>query len=354
MVAECVGAPTTQKEMESIEELIKRINSESIEDLIERINSNTAAQKEQTIRMEEQTMRMERELRESGWVPLERREREPTELELLLQKWEQAEEARLSAAPAREAPESPAPEELLQGEQEEETVPEPEEVSTTPPPQLQPTTPEEDPALVSAVPCPLLLDTLLVFLDLPALGLEPRSLNHRPQLCPWFPTPLSPSTQTSLGCCQMSLVLPLFAAKLPRVIGHRCVGPQVKTSARCCSLLFPGCRFGRPCHPGGVPSRRFKVPSWKRRRNRPTLKPARVRGRKLTFVDSRVGTTELSISELPKAPSCDDALCPAYRGYKPVTHWKISLFFLLKTKNHQNLMWQTDRDKISKIVKEKD
>ncbi|MGH0117512.1 UNVERIFIED_CONTAM: hypothetical protein FKN15_038032 [Acipenser sinensis] len=74
----------------------------------------------------------------------------------------------------------------------------------------------------------------------------------------------------------------------PWVIGHRCIGPQVKTSARCCSLLFPGCRFGRPCHPGGVPSRRFKVPSWKRRRNRPTLKPARVRGRKLTFVDSRV------------------------------------------------------------------
>ncbi|MGH0150805.1 UNVERIFIED_CONTAM: hypothetical protein FKN15_043293 [Acipenser sinensis] len=129
--------------------------------------------------------------------------------------WEQAEEAWLSAAPVREAPESPAPEELLQGEQEEETVPEPEEVSTTPPPQLQPTTPEEDPALVSAVPCPLLLDTLPVFLDLPALGLEPRSLHHRPQLCPWFTTPHSPSTQTSLGCCQTSLVLPLFAAKLP-------------------------------------------------------------------------------------------------------------------------------------------
>ncbi|MGH0126904.1 UNVERIFIED_CONTAM: hypothetical protein FKN15_042075 [Acipenser sinensis] len=99
---------------------------------------------------------------------------------------------------AREAPESPAPEELLQGEQEEETIPEP-----------------EDPALVSAVPCPLLLDTLPVFLDLPTLGLEPRSLHHRPQLCPWFPTPLSLSTQTSLGCCKTSLVLPLFAAKLP-------------------------------------------------------------------------------------------------------------------------------------------
>ncbi|MGH0114632.1 UNVERIFIED_CONTAM: hypothetical protein FKN15_031774 [Acipenser sinensis] len=166
MVAACVGTPK-DPEMEDLQELIARINR------------NTAAQVEQN----------------KMWrLKLGLPEQEPTELELLLQKWEQAEEARLSAAPAREAPESPAPEELLQGEQEEETVPEPEEVSTTPPPQLQPTTPEEDPALVSAVPCPLLLDTLPAFLDLLALGLEPRSLNHRPQLCPWFPTPLSPST----------------------------------------------------------------------------------------------------------------------------------------------------------------
>ncbi|MGH0172014.1 UNVERIFIED_CONTAM: hypothetical protein FKN15_073446 [Acipenser sinensis] len=76
------------------------------------------------------------------------------------------------------------------------------------------TTPEEDPALVSAVPCSLLLDTLPVFLDLPALDLEPRSLQHWPQLCPWFPAPLLPSTQMSLGCCQMSLLLPLLAALL--------------------------------------------------------------------------------------------------------------------------------------------
>ncbi|MGH0178774.1 UNVERIFIED_CONTAM: hypothetical protein FKN15_018126 [Acipenser sinensis] len=129
-------------------------------------------------------------------------------------------------------------------------------------------------------PLPLAPGTLPVFLDLPALGLEPRSLHHQPQLCPWFPTPLSPSTQTSLSCCQTSLVLPLFTAKLPWVIGHRCIGPQVKTSARCCIPLFPGCHFGRPCHPGGVPSRRFKVPSWKRRRNRPTLKPACVHQKK--------------------------------------------------------------------------
>ncbi|MGH0137777.1 UNVERIFIED_CONTAM: hypothetical protein FKN15_064483 [Acipenser sinensis] len=107
-----------------------------LEELIEMINRNTAAQKEQT-----------KKWRQELGLP----DPEPTELELLLQKWEQAEEAWLSAAPAREAPESLAPEELLQGEQEEETVPEPEEVSTTPPPQLQPTTPEEDPALVNGL-----------------------------------------------------------------------------------------------------------------------------------------------------------------------------------------------------------
>ncbi|MGH0118111.1 UNVERIFIED_CONTAM: hypothetical protein FKN15_043611 [Acipenser sinensis] len=265
MVAACVGAPR-DPEMD-------------LKELIEIINRNTAAQKEQTKKMEEQTKKW----RQEWGLP----DPEPTELELLLQKWEQAEEAWLSAAPAREAPESPAPEKL-QGEQEEETVPEPEEVSTTPPPQLQPTTPEEDPALVSAVPCPLLLDTLPVFLDLPVLGLEPRSLHHQPQLCPWFPTPLSPSTQTSLGCCQTSLVLPLFAAKLPlgdRTSLHRFPGEDL------CPLLHPPVpqlSLQSPCHPGGVPSRSFKVPSWKRQRNRPTLKPARVRGRKLTFVDSRL------------------------------------------------------------------
>ncbi|MGH0141350.1 UNVERIFIED_CONTAM: hypothetical protein FKN15_036789 [Acipenser sinensis] len=107
-----------------------------LEELIEMINRNTAAQKEQT-----------KKWRQELGLP----DPEPTELELLLQKWEQAEEARLSAAPAREVLELPAPEELLQGEQEEETVPEPEEVSTTPPPQLQPTTPEEDPALVNGL-----------------------------------------------------------------------------------------------------------------------------------------------------------------------------------------------------------
>ncbi|MGH0154336.1 UNVERIFIED_CONTAM: hypothetical protein FKN15_027173 [Acipenser sinensis] len=43
----------------------------------------------------------------------------------------------------------------------------------------------------------------------------PKSLQHWPQLCPWFPASLSQNTQTSLGCSQMSLLLPLFAASLP-------------------------------------------------------------------------------------------------------------------------------------------
>ncbi|MGH0130654.1 UNVERIFIED_CONTAM: hypothetical protein FKN15_063120 [Acipenser sinensis] len=190
-----------------------------LKELIVRINRNTAAQVEQN-----KMWRLELGLPE----------REPTELELLLQKWE--------LESAKEAQQSPAPEEMVlgQGREGEESFlkpeeaepwlsleppaaikgeevlsPEPEEVKSAYPPQLQPPTPEACPALVSAVPCPLFLDTLPVCLDLPELDLDPRSLHHRPQLCHWFPTPLSPSTQTSLGCCQTSLVLPLFAVSLP-------------------------------------------------------------------------------------------------------------------------------------------
>ncbi|MGH0143090.1 UNVERIFIED_CONTAM: hypothetical protein FKN15_077718 [Acipenser sinensis] len=232
MVAASVGAPTTQRKMESIEELIARINR------------NTAAQLEQTERWE----------RELGLAPLEAREREPTELELLLQKWEQAREAPLSAVPAREAPRSPAPEDVVLCPEQEESFPESEEgqprerevpppatdkgeeVRSPPPPQPRPPPLRSGPALLQVIPCPLLLDTLPVCLDLPALDLELRSVHHRPQLYPWFPSPLSPNTQTSLGCCQTSLVLPLLAAKLPlgdRTSLRRAPGEDL------CPLLHP-------------------------------------------------------------------------------------------------------------------
>ncbi|MGH0136522.1 UNVERIFIED_CONTAM: hypothetical protein FKN15_035853 [Acipenser sinensis] len=92
---------------------------------------------------------------------------------------------------------------------EEPPIPEPrEEVKSIPPPQPRPPPLRSRSALLHPVPHPLLLDTLPVFLDLPVLDLGPKSLQHWPQLCPWFPAPLSPSTQTSL-------LLPLFAASLP-------------------------------------------------------------------------------------------------------------------------------------------
>ncbi|MGH0164907.1 UNVERIFIED_CONTAM: hypothetical protein FKN15_050600 [Acipenser sinensis] len=143
------------------------------------IMKNTAAQEEQTKKMEEQTRRMERQTQEPE--------------------------------PRGEEPPLPEP------RGEEPPLPEPrgEEGRSIPPPQPQPPPLQFSSALLRPVPQPLLLDTLPVFLDLPVLDLEPRSLQHWPQLCPWFPAPLSPSTQTSLGCCQTSLLLPLFAASLP-------------------------------------------------------------------------------------------------------------------------------------------
>ncbi|MGH0134900.1 UNVERIFIED_CONTAM: hypothetical protein FKN15_004466 [Acipenser sinensis] len=120
---------------------------------------------------------------------------------------------------------------------EEPPLPEPrEEVKSIPPPQPRPPPLRSSSAPLRPVPHPLLLDTLPVFLDLPVLDLGPKSLQHWPQLCPWFPAPLSPSTQTSLGCCQTSLLLPLFAASLPlgdRTSLHRSPGEDL------CPLMHP-------------------------------------------------------------------------------------------------------------------
>ncbi|MGH0158167.1 UNVERIFIED_CONTAM: hypothetical protein FKN15_061047 [Acipenser sinensis] len=170
-------------------------------ELIDRINRNTAAQKEQT-----KKWRQERGLPDP----------EPTELDLLLQKWEVVLPSRESRGEEPPLPESEG-EELPPPEPEREELPsrEPEEVRELPPPQPRPPPLETSPVLLGTVPYPLLLDTLPVCLDLPALDLEPRSLYHQPQFHTWFPTPLSPIIQTSLGCCQTSLKLPLFAALLP-------------------------------------------------------------------------------------------------------------------------------------------
>ncbi|MGH0133125.1 UNVERIFIED_CONTAM: hypothetical protein FKN15_021929 [Acipenser sinensis] len=209
MVAACVGAPR-DPEMDN-----------DLKALIEQINRNTAA-------MQESNKKWRQEL----GLP----DPEPTELDLLLQKWEQARVAPQSPRPEGKEPPLPEPrgEEPLLPEPrgEEPPLPEPrgEEVKSRPPPQPRPPPLQSSSALLRPVPQPLLLDTLPVFLDLPVLDLEPRSLQHWPQLCPWFPAPLSPSTQTSLGCCQTSLLLPLFAASLPlgdRTSLHRFPGEDL-------------------------------------------------------------------------------------------------------------------------------
>ncbi|MGH0164413.1 UNVERIFIED_CONTAM: hypothetical protein FKN15_046843 [Acipenser sinensis] len=300
--------------------------------LIEQINEKAAAQKEQLERLEKQM----------GLAPLKRQEREPIELELLLQQWEQTSVAPQSPKPEGEEPplpeprgeepplpeprggepplpdprgeepplpeprgeepplpeprgeepplpeprgeEPPLPEPrgeeppLPEPRGEEPPLPEPrgeepplpdprgeepplpeprweepplleprgeepplleprgEEGKSIPPPLPRPPPLQSSSALLRPVPRPLLLDTPPFFLDLPVLDLEPRSLQHWPQLCPWFPAPLSPSTQTSLSCCQMSLLLPLFAASLPlgdRTSLHRFPGEDL------CPLRHP-------------------------------------------------------------------------------------------------------------------
>ncbi|MGH0130520.1 UNVERIFIED_CONTAM: hypothetical protein FKN15_047234 [Acipenser sinensis] len=254
---------------------------------------------------------MERWERELGLALLKRRVREPTELELLLQKWEQATGAPLTPAPEPEGVELPSQEpegvelppqepegmelpsqepegvelpsqepegvelpprepegvelpsrepegvdlpsqepegvelpsqepegvelpprepegvELPSREPEGEEQPPPEreellwpklqgeEVKSPPPPQPRPPPLRSSPALLCAVSCPSLLDTLPVCLDLPMLDLEPRSLQDWSQFSTLFPAPLLPSTKTSLHCSQTSLELPLVTTSLP-------------------------------------------------------------------------------------------------------------------------------------------
>ncbi|MGH0128889.1 UNVERIFIED_CONTAM: hypothetical protein FKN15_062940 [Acipenser sinensis] len=174
-----------------------------LKEWIEKLNNSTAALKEQTERW-----------RQDLGLP----DPEPTELDLLLQKWKlelpsqepEGEELPLPEPEGEEMlPHEPEGEDLLSSEFEGK------EVKSPPPPQPRPPPLRSSPAPLCAVPRPLLLDTLSVGLDLPSLDLEPRSLQNRSQFSTWSPAPLLPDTKTSLRCSQTSLTLPLVTASLP-------------------------------------------------------------------------------------------------------------------------------------------
>ncbi|MGH0176774.1 UNVERIFIED_CONTAM: hypothetical protein FKN15_026275 [Acipenser sinensis] len=189
-----------------------------IKELITRINKHMEEQEESNHRHPEE---IERRRRELGLDPLEIKEWEPTQLELLLQKWNPAGKALLSPPPKGEALLSPppegeallslAPEEVkpvLSPEPEEEPLPFPEpwatieeEVKSALPPQLKPPTLRAPPAPESSDPCPKLRDTLPKVPDLPLLGLLPRSVLHQavPRLVPHCAPPASPDVVTQMA-----------------------------------------------------------------------------------------------------------------------------------------------------------
>ncbi|MGH0127746.1 UNVERIFIED_CONTAM: hypothetical protein FKN15_035445 [Acipenser sinensis] len=218
-------------------------------ELIDRINRNTAAQKEQT-----------KKWRQELGLP----DPEPTELDLLLQKWEQA----------RVAPQSPKPEgkscrcQSPEGKSCRCRSPEGRSCPCWSPegkscrcrspegrsrrfrspegrrrkaylhhsPDHHPCGPVRHSCVRSLAPRPSLLDTLSVGLDLPLLDLEPRSRQKWTQFSTWFPAPLLPDTNMLLHCSQTSLTLPLVTASLP--LGDRTSLLWVP-AADLCPLLQP-------------------------------------------------------------------------------------------------------------------
>ncbi|MGH0140246.1 UNVERIFIED_CONTAM: hypothetical protein FKN15_061474 [Acipenser sinensis] len=158
---------------------------------------------------------MERWERELGLAPLKRQEREPTELELLLQKWEQAREAPLTPAPEPRGQEPP----LAEPRGEEPPLPEaPVEVKGEDvPPPLQ-----ASPVLPWEVPWPGSVDTGPECPDLPPLDLAPRSQYSQAQSPAWSLAPLPLEYQaylsrrkTSQRKRQTLLTLPLLVAQFP-------------------------------------------------------------------------------------------------------------------------------------------
>ncbi|MGH0152196.1 UNVERIFIED_CONTAM: hypothetical protein FKN15_022001 [Acipenser sinensis] len=231
------------------------------------MKENTAVQEEQN-----------RKWRQERGLP----EQELTELELLLQQWEQAGAALLFPAPKGETPLFPEPEEVLSPAQDKEEPllsPEPpaenkgeevlppeqdkeEEVKKIPPPQPRPLPLKTRPVPDGAVPHPVLLDTLPECPDLQLLGLEIKPEHHQTQFLAWSPALFFLKPQRSRHSRQTSLGLPLVAQTSLR-----------RGQALNLCLLLP------------LPDHQSAHLSPQRRRDRPILKPARRKGRKLTFLD---------------------------------------------------------------------
>ncbi|MGH0121059.1 UNVERIFIED_CONTAM: hypothetical protein FKN15_069262 [Acipenser sinensis] len=224
---------------------------------------------------------MERQRQELGVAPLIIQQREPTYLELLLEKWEWP-----SRGP--EGVELPSRE----PERVELLLPEPRGEE---PPLPEPSSMQASPALPREVPSPVIVDTWPECPDLPELDLAPRSQHCQAQSLAWSLTPLPLESQTSLRKRQTSLrkgqrslAFPLLIASLPlhRATLHLVFQRSLRrsTGARLClSVLAPGhrsalwspwtCRLGPsspvlgpsletpegPTHPQARPWKRAKI-----------------------------------------------------------------------------------------------
>ncbi|MGH0137201.1 UNVERIFIED_CONTAM: hypothetical protein FKN15_009265 [Acipenser sinensis] len=185
-------------------------------ELLEEIKKNNAVQED-----------LNKKWRQERGLP----DPEPTELQLMFQRWVRSAEAPLSPAPEGEAPLSPAPEgeATIKGEKVK-----------IPPPQPRPPPLKTSPAPDGAVPCPDVVVPLPECQDLPPLVLTPRSQHCRAQLLAWSPTPLLLDLQTSRREGQTSRALPLSFTLFPLKLHTSLRGSAV--AHLCPSLLAPGCR----------------------------------------------------------------------------------------------------------------
>ncbi|MGH0153131.1 UNVERIFIED_CONTAM: hypothetical protein FKN15_033385 [Acipenser sinensis] len=235
---------------------IIKMETENYLEAIKVLKQMVVEQEEANCRQREEN---ERRRRERGLPP--QKQREPTELDLLIQKTDWA-------AWKWEWPRAqPEPSAMEQGLGEETLVVEPEPVTEevlpqiaereelaqelmTPQPQTRPL--QAGPALPCVVPCPGIVDTLPECPDLPTLDLAPRSQHCQAQLFAWSLSQLPLKPQTSRHGSQTSLALPLPPTVFPL---------RLQTSLRrstathlCLPFLAPGHRPAlqspRASHPG--------------------------------------------------------------------------------------------------------